>query len=128
MRNVIVSMVTDSSKVNPAKPGRWSVSFPVQAFTHASVAFIATYGIARSTDDPWPGELLFFPWMELGLLVWPINVAIWLVAVVGSAVCFFRAMNTSPKRRTWILAFHSCVAGIYLIPIFACVFGTYVGP
>ena len=121
-------MVAKPSNLKASKPRRWSASFTVQTFVHFSIAFIVTYLVSYSSRESWPGDLLFFPWVELGPLVWPINVAVWLATVVGACVCFFRALNTRPNRWAWVLVFHLCVAGMYLIPIVICLFGTYAGP
>lgn len=116
------------SNVKDAEPGRQSFAFLIQALAHISLAFAATYAIVRTTGEPWPGDLLFFPWMEIGPLVWPINIATWGIALVGACYCFARVYKTDSRRTRWVLSFHVCVAGIYLIPIVLCVFGTYVGP
>ena len=74
------------------------------------------------------GSLIFYPMMALGPLVWPINLFVLLCALVGTIVGFSQATALRPHRAKWMVSFHVCFALLYLLPMLAIRFGTYVGP
>lgn len=97
-----------------------------QMLLHVMIGCAGSYFLVTDAGfDPWPIQLVMFPFFQLGPLVPPLNALVLFVAFVLFVFTLDRAMR---KRGYWIIGCHISWAVLWALPALAIRFGEYVGP